>query len=193
MVDPFRILGLPRRFDLTPAEVSAAHLRVVAKLHPDRASDPIERDRLVNESAAAGAAKQRLFKDTFRAEELIELLGARPLLGRPLAPAFLMETMELREEIESAMASNDPAAVAGARHRVASLRAEAIADLHSAFAGCADALGCAAPSNGFPSSEPPPAGVADPSAQSAASRAATALVRLRYFDRMSDRLDGRSE
>jgi hypothetical protein len=56
MEDPFRILGLPRQFDLTPAEVTTAHLRAVSRLHPDRATDEVQRVQMVQEAAAVGAA-----------------------------------------------------------------------------------------------------------------------------------------
>jgi molecular chaperone HscB len=175
MDDPFGILGLPRRFSLTASEISAAHLRAVSRLHPDRASNPLERDRLVQAAAAAGSAKQRLLKDTSRAEELIELLGARPLLAAPLAPGFLMDTMEIREAIDEAIASGDPDELARIATRVRALRDEALSELRDALDTALAALD---------------AGGADPAA---ASAAAAALVRLRYVDRMVDRIAGNGE
>ena len=171
MDDPFGILGLPRRFSLTASEISAAHLRSVARLHPDRASNPLERDRLVQAAAAAGSAKQRLLKDTSRAEELIEFLGARPLLARPLPPAFLLETMELREAIDAALDAGDATARSAVAEQVRALRDAAVSELRAALDA---ALGAAD----------------DRAREQPVAAAAGALVRLRYVDRMVGRLDG---
>jgi DnaJ-domain-containing protein 1 len=160
MDDPFDTLGLPRRFDLTPAEISAAHRRSVARLHPDRATDPFERDRLVRLSSEAGAAKQRLLTEVGRAEALLALLGASAFGARQPSPAFLMETLELREEIDMAVAHPAAAPVGAVADRVAALRAQCVADLTAAFA--------ASPFDGAKSGD--------------------ALVRLRYLDRMVARL-----
>ena len=160
MDDPFDTLGLPRRFDLTSAEISAAHRRSVARLHPDRATDPFERDRLVRLASEAGAAKQRLLGEVGRAEALLALLGASAHGASQPAPAFLMETLELREDIDAAIAGPSGAARAAVEDRVAVLRAECLAGLSAAFA--------AVPADGV--------------------RAGEALVRLRYLDRMVARL-----
>jgi molecular chaperone HscB len=170
--DPFSILGLPRQFNLTPAEVATAHLRVVARLHPDRALDPVERERLVREAAAAGAAKQRLSHDTSRAEELLELLGARSLTARPLSPAFLMETLEIREAIEDACGGSREARAA-LECSVVDLRRAELRVLESAFARV---LG--------------DEGRGDPALRAELEAAADSLVRLRYLDRMVARLAG---
>ena len=133
MDDPFGIIGLPRRFSLSASEISAAHLRAVSRLHPDRASNPLERDRLVQAAAAAGSAKQRLLKDTSRAEELMELLGARPLLAAPLPAGFLMETMEIREAIDEAISSGTPDELSRISAQVRALRDGALAELQESL------------------------------------------------------------
>lgn len=201
--DPFSILSLPRQFNLTSAEVATAHLRVVSRIHPDRALDPVERERLVREAAAAGAAKQRLSHDTSRAEELLELLGARSLTARPLSPAFLMETLEIREAIEDACGGSQEAR-AELDSAVAELRRAEVAALAAAFArvfggerqgaqaavgtgsaGRPDALaGSGAGSNGAIDL------AHEPSRRAQLEAAADSLVRLRYLDRMVARLAG---
>lgn len=175
MDDPFHTLGLPRRFDLTPAEISAAHRRSVARLHPDRATDLFERDRLVRLASEAGAAKQCLLGDVTRAEALLALLGGAAHGARQPSPAFLMETLELREEIDAAIAERGPDAagqpvgsgqpvgrLAGLSAQVAALRADCVAGLARAFAREVPDL--------------PAAG--------------EGLVRLRYLERMVARLQG---
>ncbi len=156
--DPFVVLGLERRFDVSPAQVSAAHLRTVSRLHPDRAQDPVERARLTQLAAQAGAAKQVLSDELSRAEVLLEHLGARSFLQAPPPPQFLMETMEVREAIEEAVAVGDAGRLAALRDAVGTLAADARASLSTAL-----------------SHGDGPAGAA-------------AWVRLRYTARMRDRL-----
>jgi DnaJ-domain-containing protein 1 len=163
MDDPFHTLGLPRRFDLTPAEISAAHRRSVARLHPDRATDLFERDRLLHLCSEAGAAKQRLLNDVMRAEALLALLGGAAHGATQPSPAFLMETLELREEIDAAMDASPGGPggspgdrVTGLEAKVTELRGECIAALARAFA-------------------------TDPADLAGAGEG---LVRLRYLDRM---------
>ena len=166
--DPFAILGLERRFDLLPSEIAAAYLRTVSRLHPDRARDAVERDEMVRASAAAGEARQRLMDESSRAEVLLEHLGARHLLRASPSPAFLMETLELRDAIEEALVSADPAARDSATRHVAALREAARADLAAGLAAAVAAGGTGA----------------------GADAAADAWVRLRYLERMRARLAG---
>lgn len=166
--DPFAVLGLERRFDVPASEIAAAYLRTVSRLHPDRARDAVERDEMVRASAAAGEARQRLMDESSRAEVLLEHLGARHLLRASPSPAFLMETLELRDGIEEALASGDPSVREGAARHVDALRDAARSDL---AAGLAAATSAAAPGTGL-------------------ATAADAWVRLRYLERMRARLAG---
>ena len=165
--DPFAVLGLERRFDLPASEIAAAYLRTVSRLHPDRARDAVERDEMVRASAAAGEARQRLIDESSRAEVLLEHLGARHLLRASPSPAFLMETLELRDGIEEALASADASARDVVARNVAELREAARADLAAGLAAAA-------------------AGGTD----EGLAAAADAWVRLRYLERMRSRLAG---
>lgn len=158
MADAFEILGLPRSFDVTSSQVAAAHLRACATLHPDRAKDALERDDFMRRAAAAGEAKQRLMSDVGRAEALLAARGVDAKLEVPLPPAFLMETMELRERIEESL--TDPAARVEMHDEVATMREACVREL---------ALACR-----------------DAGSDTHAARAA--LARLRYIDRMQARL-----
>ena len=197
MEDPFRILGLPRQFDLTPAEVTTAHLRAVSRLHPDRATDEVQRVQMVQEAAAVGAAKQRVAHDLTRAEELLKLLGARSFLSAPLAPEYLMETMEWRDAIEDACSHGDGAARAELTVRIRQRRAEELATLAGAFR-VAVPLAERETSEHWSSQSAMPAtpdiqmtpAVMSSDLRTALQDAAAALVRLRYLDRMLDRLTG---
>jgi hypothetical protein len=106
--------------------------------------------------------------ESSRAVGLLEHLGARHLLRASPSPAFLMETLELRDAIEEAMATGEPAPRDAASRTISALRDAARKDL---------ALGLA--------SAMPGQGAGD-----AVARAADAWVRLRYLDRMRARLAG---
>lgn len=126
--DPFAVLGLPRSFDLTPAQVQGAYLRVMAQLHPDLARDPLERDDRLRRTAAAGEARQRLASPIGRAEAL--LAGVQPSAEGVLPPAFLAQTLQLRMRMEEAQ----PKELDEIRELVAGMRAACIEELGQALA-----------------------------------------------------------
>jgi DnaJ-domain-containing protein 1 len=197
MEDPFRILGLPRQFDLTPAEVTTAHLRAVSRLHPDRATDEVQRVQMVQEAAAVGAAKQRVAHDLTRAEELLKFLGARSFLSAPLAPEFLFETLEWRDAIEDACRQSDGASRAELTARIRLRRAEELATLAGAFRIALPLAKIERPEGPSSHVGVPPStdshgtpAVMSEDLRTALQDAAAALVRLRYLDRMLDRLTG---
>jgi molecular chaperone HscB len=142
--DPFVVLGLERRFDVSPAQVAAAHLRTVSRLHPDRVQDPVERTRLTRLAAQAGAAKQVLSDELSRAEVLLEHLGARSFMQASPSPQFLMETMELREAIEDAAGAGDSGRLVALADAVGSLASDARSALSMALAEGDGAAGAAA-------------------------------------------------
>lgn len=70
-------------------------------------------DDAANEAAALNRAKDQLLDAESRANVLLELLGGPTKeQDKALPPDFLMEMMETREEIESAMGSKDPVQIA---------------------------------------------------------------------------------
>jgi hypothetical protein len=77
--DPFTILGLPARPEVTDDEVRAAWRRIAAATHPDRADggDPAS-------FAAAAAAYTALRTRSGRGETLADLAAPRPRTGVPL-------------------------------------------------------------------------------------------------------------
>lgn len=99
--DPFALLGLPRRFDLSDAEIEAAFLARLANVHPDLAGEEASVD-----AAALTAARGTLADPERRAGALLRLLGGPSASDDPALPeGFLMEIMELREEVEADLAS----------------------------------------------------------------------------------------
>lgn len=102
--DPFGALGLEPKFTLTSAEIERAYLARAGSLHPDRAS---------GDAAAASTlnlARQTLKDPMARAEALLARLGGpAPSQDKSLPEGFLAEILDVREQLESALASADPA------------------------------------------------------------------------------------
>lgn len=111
--DPFAVLGLPRRFELSPEEIRRAYLSKVVAAHPDVSSpDPLAGDSA--EALDAGMlnrARAMLDDPETRAGCLLTLLGG-PAADRDksLPEGFLPRIMQTREEIEEALAEGGEAA-----------------------------------------------------------------------------------
>jgi len=92
--DPFDLLGLPPRFDLALADIRAAHLSRVARLHPDAAGSD-------DEAAVVNDARKILEDPESRARALLDRLGSDVPAPDALPDGFLMEIMEIREAMET--------------------------------------------------------------------------------------------
>ncbi|MBL8885635.1 MAG: hypothetical protein JNK16_03160 [Phycisphaerales bacterium] len=105
MHNPFQLLGLPLRFDIGEADLRRAYLSKVSAIHPDLANT----DDSEGASAELNRARESLANPETRANILLALLGGPTKeADKSLPPAFLMEIMETREEIEAALASGSP-------------------------------------------------------------------------------------
>jgi len=102
--DAFGLLGLPAQFDLDPKVIEQAFFDRSKELHPDRfASAPAaERVAALSRSRALNDAYQVLKKPVPRAEYLLARAGVDIGDNERLDPAFLMEILELREELAEA-------------------------------------------------------------------------------------------
>lgn len=110
--NPFSLLGLPERFDLSPDQIHAAHLSRVATIHPDlnQQSAPGDVGDDGDPAAALNDAKRILENPESRANALLRLLGGPSKeADRSLPPGFLMDMMATREAIEAATKSRDSA------------------------------------------------------------------------------------
>ena len=115
-MDPFALLGVPRRFDLDLGALEKTHRELSRALHPDRFAQAgaSERRESLEKMASVNEA-WRIVRDPIRrAEALFRLAGAT--VGEnaePKAtPAFLMEVLEEREALADAKEQNDLAKVA---------------------------------------------------------------------------------
>lgn len=108
--DPFDVFGIEPTFDLDVDALKRKLRRRIATLHPDRESDPIAREEAVRVVARLNEARSVLENDERRANLALTRLGGPTASDDPsLPPAFLMEILEIRGDMESALASEDPA------------------------------------------------------------------------------------
>lgn len=106
--DPFRVLGLEPAFELDPEQVRKATLVRSARLHPDRAPDPITAAENASELAAVNEAASTLLDDLARAEVMIRIHGGPgPSEDRTLPDGFLEDILATRLELEEAVARGD--------------------------------------------------------------------------------------
>ncbi len=107
-------LGLPRRFSVDLAELERLYLAKSREVHPDfhsLASADAQAKSLVD-TAAVNEAYITL-KDSFRrADYLMQLLGGPTATQhKDMTQMFLMEMMDLREELEQAKTSHSEEAI----------------------------------------------------------------------------------
>ena len=105
-MDPFAVLGLPRRFAIDLKQVEARHLELSKTLHPDRyvGAPPNQRRIALSRAVEVNEAWRALRDPIKRAEAILTLAGKQVGETREPKPepAFLMEVMEAREELDEA-------------------------------------------------------------------------------------------
>ena len=107
--DPFELLGLPPTFELDAESLRRTVRRRIAARHPDRISDPLLRDEAERDVARLNAARTLLENDERRANLLLDRLGGPSAADdRSLPPTFLIEILQVREDMEQALAGGDP-------------------------------------------------------------------------------------
>ncbi len=176
--DHFAVLGLPRGFRVDLPAAEEAYKRLSRQLHPDRfaTADPRARRASLAHTVRLNDAWRTLKDPIRRAEYLLALFGVdatfegRPAAGEARAtrkiaapPAFLLEILELHDELQGAQRTGDAA-------KMASLVGDMSRRASEATQTIAAALGA--------SDEAPPAERLD--------EAARALMALRYYRRFLD-------
>ncbi|WP_182033310.1 co-chaperone HscB [Vibrio diabolicus] len=108
----FELFGLPSQFKLDGSLLSSQFRELQKRFHPDNFATGAERDRLmaVQKAAQINDAYQVLKNPISRAEYIlaeqgVEIRGEQQTMQDPM---FLMEQMELREELEEIADSTDP-------------------------------------------------------------------------------------
>jgi molecular chaperone HscB len=107
----FELFGLPTQFELDGSLLSAQFRELQRQFHPDNYATASERDRLlaVQKAAQINDAYQSLKHPITRAEHILmlngfDIKGEQKTLQDPM---FLMEQMELREELEEIKTEDD--------------------------------------------------------------------------------------
>lgn len=108
----FELFGLPNQFQLDGSLLSLQFRELQKRFHPDNFATASERDRLlsIQKAAQINDAYQTLKNPVTRAEYMLSEQG-HDIRGEQTTmqdPVFLMQQMELREELESLPSSSDP-------------------------------------------------------------------------------------
>ncbi|USD65790.1 co-chaperone HscB [Vibrio sp. SCSIO 43136] len=108
----FELFGLPTQFEVDTNLLASQFRELQRRFHPDKYATASERDRLlaVQKAAQINDAYQVLKSPISRAEYLLAEMGVdiRNEQNTMQDPMFLMEQMELREELEEIEHSSDP-------------------------------------------------------------------------------------
>jgi len=133
--DPFGLLGLAPGFDVDLAALERAFFERSKALHPDRVAGATAAERIaaLSRSRALNDAYQLIKKPIPRAEYLLVQAGVTIGDNERLDPTFLMEVLELREELAGARAAGDTARVAALQAVMQARRTEALGALGPLF------------------------------------------------------------
>ncbi|CAM3184268.1 co-chaperone HscB [Vibrio neptunius] len=108
----FELFGLPSQFQLDGSLLSSQFRELQKRFHPDNFASASERDRLmaVQKASEINDAYQVLKSPLSRAEYMlaengVDIRGEQQTMSDPM---FLMEQMELREELEDIPSSSEP-------------------------------------------------------------------------------------
>jgi len=129
--DPFALFSLPASFDVDATALEQTYLAKSRAAHPDfHAADEAAQGQAVEESSRLNEAYTILKTPILRAEHLLDRLGGPSGLEvRDMPPEFLMEIMDLREEIEDV---REAGGLETDRGRA--LEAKLVADLQGVYA-----------------------------------------------------------
>lgn len=108
----FELFALPVSFQVDPKSLSERYLELQKTLHPDRHAHLSDRERRLSEQYTAylNEAVSTLKAPLSRAQYLLKLQGLDTTGESSVAidPVFLMQQMELREQLEEIPSEEDP-------------------------------------------------------------------------------------
>jgi molecular chaperone HscB len=130
------MLGLAPTFDVDLAELERAYFERSKELHPDRVAGAPAADRVaaLSRARALNDAYQLIKRPVARAEYLLARAGVTIGDNERLDPAFLMEVLELREELALARAAGNTELVAKLQRGMQARRDQALEALPALFA-----------------------------------------------------------
>lgn len=134
--DPFSLLGLSPAYEVDLAALEQAFFERSKQLHPDRVTGATAAERVaaLSRSRALNDAYQLIKRPVPRAEYLLARAGVTIGDNERLDPAFLMEILELREELAEARAAENTELVARLQRAMQARRAQALDALPALFA-----------------------------------------------------------
>lgn len=105
----FALFQLPEQYDVDLLKLSEQYRELQRVVHPDRFVNASAQESLLAQQKATliNDAYHVLRDDLRRAQYLLQLKDVDCLQDRVCDPMFLMEQMELREELEAVSASHD--------------------------------------------------------------------------------------
>jgi molecular chaperone HscB len=113
----FELFGLPVSFDVDPDSLTGHYRELQRVVHPDRYASGTEQERRLSMQGATllNEALETLRDPLKRAHYLLRLKGVDPdhSQSQPMDSAFLMEQLELREELAELRGQSDPLAATG--------------------------------------------------------------------------------
>ena len=135
----FELFAVPVNYDIDLATVNKNYLALQRTVHPDRHANASSRDKLmaVQSTAEINDALQTLKHPVKRAEYMLSELGVdiRAEQQTLQDPSFLMQQMELREELEELQTASDPdTAIANFEKQIKQLDEQYSAQLASQLA-----------------------------------------------------------
>lgn len=108
----FELFDLPFQFDIEMARVSDSYLELQRTVHPDKFAHAGEHEKLiaVQKSAQVNDAFQTLKQPLLRAQYMLAEQGVDLQIEQKTLqdPAFLMQQMALREQLEDIAMLNEP-------------------------------------------------------------------------------------
>jgi molecular chaperone HscB len=134
--DPFALLGLAPAFEVDLAALERAFFERSKELHPDKVAGAPAAQRVaaLSRSRALNDAYQLIKKPVPRAEYLLERAGVTIGDNERLDPTFLMEVLELREELAEARVAGNADLVARLQRAMQARRTQALDALPALFA-----------------------------------------------------------
>lgn len=133
MEDYYALMGLPAHYFIDEAALKGIYLQRSRDLHPDHhtQADPAHQAEMLRLSSLTNLAYRTLSQPHARLQYLLQRHGlldhnGADLTATHLSPDFLMEMMELNEEIETATPDQKPALQA----RVSQLETDLTNDMH---------------------------------------------------------------
>jgi molecular chaperone HscB len=133
----FELFGIPRSFEVDMEELSLRYRDLQRTVHPDRFANASEQEKRLSlqQTALINEAFQALKAPLPRARYLLQLNGINlDDNDTAMDPGFLMEQMELREELSEVRSKSDPfAELNRLRDHIESKERELVESLRQVF------------------------------------------------------------